>query len=456
MLWIDWIYSHHPQPSLTDITSYQTDMSPAEIQLASEREWQRTYQRDYPLEAQSMKRTALRPYVFAAHKYSVYYAPWMATQVPIRHPLVSMTPPSFEVHHAAFRSPDRGEEVEWYGQTIRISPPMLAHAALFKFFDGRKAGYDDSDDEDEDDSDEDEDDRESSEEGSQGEEGDEESKVKQPKVHSILQSTSHDRDFRRLIACADPHSSPGLPRGSWRGVFQGAWEGTFCFFEFDAYGEMLAGNAGAIYSGPYGVQKQVWKLRETLVRRKLKPVESAETEVAPEPTEDDHNMEQEVVGDCEDSQDQADEDDFPLHGPSTNANFPVGPSTLTGGLASARAEEMALQETIKQQVEAMGEEYEVVPDDEAEDMESRADEVGLEMLLTGTGHSAWGRFLLKGRVRHWDGLATLVKEYAPDSRGKWLYRGYVVAGSSMVGRWRDTYTADQYVGYEGSYTLNRR
>ena len=37
-----------------------------------------------------------------------------------------------------------------------------------------------------------------------------------------------------------------------------------------------------------------------------------------------------------------------------------------------------------------------------------------------------------------------------------MYRGYVVAGDSMVGRWRDTYTADQFVGYEGTFILNRR
>jgi len=38
-------------------------------------------------------------------------------------------------------------------------------------------------------------------------------------------------------------------------------------------------------------------------------------------------------------------------------------------------------------------------------------EGGLEMILSGTGHSAWGRFVIKGRVRAWDGLASIVKEY---------------------------------------------
>jgi hypothetical protein len=64
----------------------------------------------------------------------------------------------------------------------------------------------------------------------------------------------------------------------------------------------------------------------------------------------------------------------------------------------------------------------------------------LELILSGTGHSAWGRFNLSGRVRLWDGLVYLLKDYAPENRGRWLYRGYVVGGGSMVGRWRDTFS----------------
>jgi hypothetical protein len=403
-----------------------------------------------------MKRTALRPYVFAAHKYSVYFAPWMATQVPLRRGGIvsnegveTREPHEHEVdmeemwemreraraeYYAGFKALDRGVEIEWYGQTIRLSPPILAHAALLKFFDSRRGRYDD----DSDDSGEEDDEDGMSEEDDEDDMGAEmddpieagdgpasspaQSSTKQKiKSHPIALSNSHDRDFRRLVACADPQTSPGLPRGSWRGVFAGAWEGTFSFFEFDAYGEMLAGNAGAIYAGPYGVQRQVWKLRETFVRRKLPPdqKEAGEASVASADAEeaegDDENMQQEGGETQEEAASASasqDETDFPLHGPATNANFPLGPSTLRGGLASARAEETALQETIKQQVEAMGDEYEVIPEDEIEEMEARAEEVGLEMLLTGTGHSAWGRFLLKGRVRYWDGLATCVKEYA--------------------------------------------
>lgn len=44
----------------------------------------------------------------------------------------------------------------------------------------------------------------------------------------------------------------------------------------------------------------------------------------------------------------------------------------------------------------------------------------------------------------------------PDSRGKWIYRGYVTAGDVLVGRWRDTFTPEEFIGYEGTFFLNRR
>lgn len=65
------------------------------------------------------------------------------------------------------------------------------------------------------------------------------------------------------------------------------------------------------------------------------------------------------------------------------------------------------------------------------------------------GHSAWGRFVLRGRIRSWDGMIIIAKEYRPDGRGRWLYRGYVTAGGKMIGRWRDTFTPDNMSGYEG-------
>ena len=166
---------------------------------------------------------------------------------------------------------------------------------------------------------------------------------------------------------------------------------------------MLAGNSRALYEGPFGEQAQVWKLTETFVRPKSKtkkvPVEDTndnlkdkgKAKVEGEPTDEPRNI--------------------PFNGPATNAGFPADlPNSTSAGLATPSAEQLTLKETIRTQVEAI-EGYEIVPDDELD--EACTNECpGLEILLTGTGHSAWGRFILKGRVRAWDGMATLVKEYA--------------------------------------------
>ncbi|KZT50290.1 hypothetical protein CALCODRAFT_504884 [Calocera cornea HHB12733] len=79
-----------------------------------------------------------------------------------------------------------------------------------------------------------------------------------------------------------------------------------------------------------------------------------------------------------------------------------------------------------------------------------------ELVLQGSGHSAWGEFNLVGNVRTWDGLVSLRKEYTPAARGTWLYRGYLVGDNYLVGRWRDTFTEKTQDGYEGIFALARR
>jgi hypothetical protein len=63
--------------------------------------------------------------------------------------------------------------------------------------------------------------------------------------------------------------------------------------------------------------------------------------------------------------------------------------------------------------------YRVVSEEEEERMRSgegreqggESVEERLEIVLSGTGHSAWGRFHVSGRLRVWDGAVYLVKEY---------------------------------------------
>jgi hypothetical protein len=95
------------------------------------------------------------------------------------------------------------------------------------------------------------------------------------------------------------------------------------------------------------------------------------------------------------------------------------------------------------------------------------------------GHSAWGQFSLRGRVRPCDGFISLTKEYVGrryipsmiliddgvcssfqtgGDRGKWLYRGYLIGNvdGHLCGRWRDTVSGADVAGYEGCFTMSRR
>jgi hypothetical protein len=179
---------------------------------------------------------------------------------------------------------------------------------------------------------------------------------------------------------------------------------------------MVGGNSRALYEGPFGQQAQVWRITETFVwPKKSRPtVDITTTEITSEDDTDMDDQESDASNQAKDKgkgREKAPSPTVPLHGPATNAGFPMDlPPSTRAGLSTPSAEQITLNETIKQQVEAI-DGYEVVPPTELDGAIER-DEPGLELILTGTGHSAWGRFILKGRVRLWDGMATLVKEYA--------------------------------------------
>ncbi|KIR60379.1 hypothetical protein I312_103536 [Cryptococcus bacillisporus CA1280] len=434
---------------------------------------------DETVEQREERQFVLRPYVFAAPRYDAYFAPWTLPTLPLKHVLASSDESNPYIADLVPRS--RLVQAKAYGRQLNLCPPNISQAAILRFFYRRV-----------------------------GEEVDETTMAApfmglradgpggggggsgvSTRVHStstslagsgtttpvtrqafssclppsfspplFSSSLTHDLDFARLSLCYDPMHTPGMPRPTWRGSFEGCWEGTFSFFDFDAFREMLGGQARALYEGPYGEQAQVWKIKETWVRKQgwvrkerknEKGKRKAEQEEEEGNEEEDHEEDEEELGRS------------PVSGPMLNAGFPIDQVTPPFPvLAPFAAEAATLHETMQQQLEAM-EGYEAVPEHELDEMMRQAEEdgdggegVGLELLLTGTGHSAWGNFILKGRVRAWDGMASLVKEYAPDSRGKWIYRGYVLAGDILVGRWRDTYTPEAYVGYEGTFILNRR
>lgn len=396
---------------------------------------QRIGPEDETVEQREERQFVLRPYVFAAPRYDAYFAPWTLPTLPLKHVLASADESNPYIADLVPRS--RLVQVKAYGWQLNLCPPNISQAAILRFFYRRL-----------------------------GEEVDETTMAApfmglradgpggggggsgvSTRVHStstsragsgtttpitrqafssclppsfspplFSSSLTHDLDFARLSLCYDPMHTPGMPRPTWRGSFEGCWEGTFSFFDFDAFREMLGGQARALYEGPYGEQAQVWKIKETWVRkqgwvRKGRKDEKGKGKAGQEEEEgneeEDHEEDEEELGRS------------PVSGPMLNAGFPIDQVTPPFPvLAPFAAEAATLHETIQQQLEAM-EGYEAVPEHELDEMMRQAEEdgdggegVGLELLLTGTGHSAWGNFILKGRVRAWDGMASLVKEYA--------------------------------------------
>ncbi|KAI0659610.1 hypothetical protein C8Q70DRAFT_985514 [Cubamyces menziesii] len=82
----------------------------------------------------------------------------------------------------------------------------------------------------------------------------------------------------------------------------------------------------------------------------------------------------------------------------------------------------------------------------------------IDVFVTGEGHSAWGQFNLIGRIRPCDGFISMSKEYVDGDRGRWLYRSYMVgnAEGNLSGRWRDTLSPPDVLGYEGCFVMSRR
>ncbi|KAL7423339.1 hypothetical protein Q5752_002642 [Cryptotrichosporon argae] len=339
----------------------------------------------------------LRPFVFACHEYGAYYAPWTRAHLP-------------DGGAGAERGGPGSSAVALWGRTRTLAWPVLSHAAILRFFrrqidDGPGAG--------------------------DGEEADNDAAAPRPAPGS----RAWDTDFKRLLACHDPKTSAGLGARDWVGKLSGCWEGEFSYFEFDAFRDMLDGHDIALYEGPFGRQRQVWRTRETYVRP------------AGGRRRDGHGA---GTG--------------PWTGSALRAGFhklervPVVPPSASTSAASsvsapgAAADDAALDVLVRTQLDAL-DGWESVPADE---LAAEVARDNVEVLVTGTGHSAWGRFILRGRVRLWDGMVILVKEYAPDDRGRWIYRGYLTGDNVLVGRWRDSLTPEEFIGYEGTFTLSRR
>ncbi len=212
-----------------------------------------------------------------------------------------------------------------------------------------------------------------------------------PSYLNTTPSQMYDPDFVRSLSCTSPVDAPGLPLLFYRHRFEGLWQGKYVYFDYPAYQSALAGNIRSIYDGAFGEQEQEMFLEETVI-----------------------NVRVDQVG---------------------GSGSPL--------LAGFQPSEL-INEAWKTQpgtVEERG--WELCRDENAPDRPGWTKEI----IITGHGRSAWGEFSVTGRIRSWDGLMTIVVNYA-DSHptGKWHFRGYVHAGDVISGRWRETFTKENMRG----------
>lgn len=205
-----------------------------------------------------------------------------------------------------------------------------------------------------------------------------------------IQSNDYDDEFIRSLSCASPIDSQGLPPLFYRGKIQGHWKGRTLFMDFDAYRSVLAGNLRSLYDGAFGFGEQEWTLEESVINVKI----------------------DKVGGD--------------------------GPSLAAGFLLDEEGNELEMDPS--EDAETRG--WEPCLDEHAPDRPGWTKEI----LVSGRGHSYEGEFIVKGRVRSWDGLLTLWVHIAGVPVGKWIYRSYIQAGGLNVGRWRDTFTPENMRG----------
>ncbi|KAI0049022.1 hypothetical protein FA95DRAFT_1489902 [Auriscalpium vulgare] len=249
-----------------------------------------------------------------------------------------------------------------------------------------------------------------------------------PSSIDLLARTSREWDSewmrcQRLAGGANGESS--LPTAAFPpGAMEGIWEGLFTYTEFTAYAALLSGAPPpTLHKSLVARHQQTWRLREyhLLLPEAVEGTDASEAA-------------------------SADKYKSLTPGDPLRAFLPPGLTIEYEPDGIKVKEPSRLVETF----------YHRSPE------RTRVTEMYTkrvrEILVTGEGHSAWGQFSLIGRIRASDGYVTLSKEYIDGDRGKWLYRGYLVGDThgNFAGRWRDTLSPPEVLGYEGCFYMGRR
>ncbi|OCF58022.1 hypothetical protein L486_04049 [Kwoniella mangroviensis CBS 10435] len=215
-------------------------------------------------------------------------------------------------------------------------------------------------------------------------------------MSKLIPSAEHDREWQRNTMCQDPHTSPGLPPLTFANQIKGFWRGKFLFYDFDLYRQILAGNMRGVYTGTFAEQAAEMELFETIIK---------------------------------------------LPKAQLGGKGPL----LAAGFKDEFDEDGSEQSLIKE-----GYGYEL--SNETEVLEEGWTK---EILISGRARTSWGWAKMRGRVRSWDGLVLMEMTYSRHVMGRWIWKGYLHTGGYMVGRWRDTFTAENLRGYEGAFGMIR-
>jgi hypothetical protein len=72
---------------------------------------------------------------------------------------------------------------------------------------------------------------------------------------------------------------------------------------------------------------------------------------------------------------------------------------------------------------------------------------------------AWGHYRMLGRVRKWDGLVAIVRTPSAPGRTRWVFRGNLHFGMTIVGTWRGMINIAgqaRAIPWEGAFAMSRR
>ncbi|KAF9510422.1 hypothetical protein BS47DRAFT_66893 [Hydnum rufescens UP504] len=461
--------------------------------------WNSLNEESANLEAQTT--SLLRYVVYANFNFNPYLAPWMISQLPIGrrqpHDRNSSGSPTHDTRnrYSALMDPvDHSTAINLYGSPLYLTPPVLVHAAMLSYFARVERRFD------------------------MAERMGPHVPLRSRSAYlttclaDMQDSKLYDTDFDRFRVCQDPYSSPGIGDILAPGIFSGEWEGHFFFIDFDSFRDMLDGDDTAIHNAVIARQPQVWSIREhhyqphviaplhdstsqrrteTSLRRTLRPLPSGPSLGAHLPL----NLE---LVECTSAVSTSKSPSL-ISSPSFSTMFrnlnphsQIGPmlhATYTNPTSGTRVRTTYTTWTAESTPYQTATENDSQSGSHSDLLENAGNSISLgatpsgnscvllesslelgpseqelaecaglkDIILTGKGHSAWGPFMLKGRVRLWDGMVSLVKTYAPDNgRGTWLYRGYILSNGLWIGRWRDTITEEDTNGYEGVFVMTRR